>query len=123
MNGWSLDVLEYPLDGGLDVSGWDAAHKAIILASLAYGTWINPAKVFVEGIEQVTARDVASELYRTGQRGDLTGTGRGGQAACQPRSGGTFLFPEASAPIEPYLKCSSIETWVSVSFSLKRQRA
>lgn len=45
-------------DPTLDVNGWDAAHKAIILASLAYGTWINPAKVFVEGIEQVTARDV-----------------------------------------------------------------
>jgi len=46
-------------DPTLDVNGWDAAHKALILASLAYGTWINPAKVFVEGIEQVTARDVA----------------------------------------------------------------
>jgi homoserine dehydrogenase len=45
-------------DPTLDVNGWDAAHKAIILASLAYGTWISPSKVFVEGIEQVTARDV-----------------------------------------------------------------
>ncbi len=46
-------------DPTLDVNGWDAAHKAIILASLAYGTWISPDKIFVEGIEQVTARDVA----------------------------------------------------------------
>ncbi len=45
-------------DPTLDVNGWDAAHKAIILASLAYGTWICPSKVFVEGIEQVTARDI-----------------------------------------------------------------
>jgi homoserine dehydrogenase len=45
-------------DPTLDVNGWDAAHKAIILASLAYGTWICPSKVFVEGIEHVTARDV-----------------------------------------------------------------
>jgi homoserine dehydrogenase len=45
-------------DPTLDVNGWDAAHKAIILASLCYGTWINPAKVFVEGIESVTARDI-----------------------------------------------------------------
>ena len=45
-------------DPTLDVNGWDAAHKAIILASLAYGTWINPNQVFVEGIEQVTARDI-----------------------------------------------------------------
>ena len=46
-------------DPTLDVNGWDAAHKAIILASLAYGTWICPSKVFVEGIEHVTARDIA----------------------------------------------------------------
>lgn len=45
-------------DPALDVNGWDAAHKAIILASLAYGTWISPSKVFVEGIEKVTARDI-----------------------------------------------------------------
>lgn len=46
------------VDPTLDVNGWDAAHKAIILASLAYGTWITPSKVFVEGIENVTARDI-----------------------------------------------------------------
>ncbi len=45
-------------DPTLDVNGWDAAHKAIILASLAYGTWISPSKVFVEGIQDITARDI-----------------------------------------------------------------
>jgi homoserine dehydrogenase len=54
-------------DPALDVNGWDAAHKAIILASLAYGFWIEPAEVLVEGIEKVTAADIrfANELnYR-----------------------------------------------------------
>jgi len=54
-------------DPALDVNGWDAAHKAIILASLAYGFWVDPAKVHVEGIENVTASDIrfADELgYR-----------------------------------------------------------
>lgn len=54
-------------DPALDVNGWDAAHKAIILASLAYGFWIDPADVLVEGIEKVTAADIrfANELnYR-----------------------------------------------------------
>ncbi len=54
-------------DPALDVNGWDAAHKAIILASLAYGFWIEPADVLVEGIEKVTAADIrfANELnYR-----------------------------------------------------------
>ena len=51
-------------DPALDVNGWDAAHKAIILASLAYGFWINPQDVLVEGIEKVTAADIrlADEL-------------------------------------------------------------
>lgn len=54
-------------DPALDVNGWDAAHKAIILASLAYGFWVDPAKVLVSGIEKVTAADIrfADELgYR-----------------------------------------------------------
>ena len=54
-------------DPALDVNGWDAAHKAIILASLAYGFWIDPEKVLVSGIERVTAADIrfANELgYR-----------------------------------------------------------
>jgi len=54
-------------DPTLDVNGWDAAHKAIILASLAYGFWVSTDKIYVEGIEQITAADIcfARELgYR-----------------------------------------------------------
>lgn len=54
-------------DPSLDINGWDAAHKAIILASLAYGFWLDPAKIFVSGIDQLTASDIrfAGELgYR-----------------------------------------------------------
>ena len=45
-------------DPTLDVNGWDAAHKAIILASLAYGFWVPADKIFVEGIERITAGDI-----------------------------------------------------------------
>ena len=54
-------------DPALDVNGWDAAHKAIILASLAYGFWVGTDKISVEGIENVAATDIrfARELgYR-----------------------------------------------------------
>ena len=37
-------------DPALDVNGWDAAHKAILLATLAYGFPIDPALVHVSGI-------------------------------------------------------------------------
>jgi homoserine dehydrogenase len=45
-------------DPTLDVSGWDAAHKAIILASLSYGFWIRPQDTFVQGIEQISLTDI-----------------------------------------------------------------
>ncbi len=45
-------------DPSLDVNGGDAAHKAVILASLAYGFWVPMEKVFVEGVEQLTANDI-----------------------------------------------------------------
>lgn len=45
-------------DPTLDVNGWDAAHKAIILASLAYGFWVNGADIHVEGIQNITAADI-----------------------------------------------------------------
>jgi homoserine dehydrogenase len=54
-------------DPTLDINGWDAAHKAIILASLAYGFWLHPTSIFVAGIDKVTASDIrfADELgYR-----------------------------------------------------------
>ena len=38
-------------DPSLDVNGWDAAHKAIILASLAYGFWVSTNQIHVAGIE------------------------------------------------------------------------
>ncbi len=46
-------------DPTLDINGWDAAHKAIILASLAYGFWLDPATILVTGIDTVTAADIA----------------------------------------------------------------
>ena len=42
----------------LDVNGWDAGHKAIILASLAYGFWVPAKDVLVQGIEKVTPEDI-----------------------------------------------------------------
>lgn len=45
-------------DPTLDINGWDAGHKAIILAALAYGFWVDPATVRVEGIDRVSAADI-----------------------------------------------------------------
>ncbi|MDP0489762.1 MAG: homoserine dehydrogenase [Verrucomicrobiota bacterium JB023] len=51
-------------DETLDVNGWDAAHKAILLASLSYGGLVDSGKVYVRGIEKVTPLDIrfAKEL-------------------------------------------------------------
>jgi homoserine dehydrogenase len=46
-------------DPTADVSGADAAAKAAILASLAFGTWIGIDDVYHEGIEAVDTADMA----------------------------------------------------------------
>ncbi len=46
-------------DPSLDVNGWDAGHKAILLATLAYGFAIDPAAIHVSGIEQVRPIDIS----------------------------------------------------------------
>ena len=45
-------------DPTLDVDGHDAVHKIGILASLAYGFWVNPKDIHVEGIRKLTPSDV-----------------------------------------------------------------
>jgi homoserine dehydrogenase len=45
-------------DPGLDIDGWDTAHKAIILASLAYGFHVPAEQVQVEGIRNLASMDV-----------------------------------------------------------------
>ncbi len=41
-----------------DVEGLDAARKIVILASLAFGAMIEPAKIHVEGISNITSEDI-----------------------------------------------------------------
>jgi homoserine dehydrogenase len=45
-------------DPSLDVSGRDAAQKIGLLASIAFGCWVQPADVYCEGIESVTTKDI-----------------------------------------------------------------
>lgn len=45
-------------DPRFDLEGIDSAHKLVILASLAYGHWIDFEKVYVEGITKISAQDI-----------------------------------------------------------------
>lgn len=52
----------------LDIDGYDTAHKAAILASLAYGEWFGMDSVYIEGISKISLKDInfAAELgYKT----------------------------------------------------------
>ena len=84
-------------DPTFDINGWDAAHKAIILASLAYGFWLDPTRIFVAGIDQLTASDIrfADDL---GYRIKLLATIRAGEGnAIEVRVCPT-LIPKNSCP-------------------------
>jgi len=46
-------------DPTFDIGGFDAAHKLLILASIAYGIDAKPEDILIEGIEQVSQDDIA----------------------------------------------------------------
>jgi len=46
-------------DPTFDVGGFDAAHKLLILASIAYGIDAKPEDILIEGIENVSSDDIA----------------------------------------------------------------
>jgi homoserine dehydrogenase len=45
-------------DPTFDVGGFDAAHKLLILASIAYGIDAKPEDILIEGIDNVTSDDI-----------------------------------------------------------------
>jgi homoserine dehydrogenase len=45
-------------DPSLDVEGLDAAHKLVILSSLAFGGFVDLNKIYREGIAEITSRDI-----------------------------------------------------------------
>src|SRR5256714_13532052 len=42
----------------LDIDGHDSLHKIGILASLAHGFWVNPKRIHVEGIRNISSVDI-----------------------------------------------------------------
>jgi len=46
-------------DPTFDIGGFDAAHKLLILGSIAYGIDAKPEEILIEGIEHVTQEDIA----------------------------------------------------------------
>jgi homoserine dehydrogenase len=45
-------------DESLDVEGHDTAHKAAVLAALAYGFWVAPEQLYTEGLRSVERQDL-----------------------------------------------------------------
>ncbi len=82
-------------DESLDVDGWDAAHKAVILAFLAHGRWVGTADLRVEGIRRVTQADIgfapcvqlphqAARAHRAGFHHERAGGQRAAHLAARP---------------------------------------
>lgn len=45
-------------DPTFDIGGFDAAHKLLILASIAYGVHGNPEDILIKGIDRITQEDI-----------------------------------------------------------------
>ena len=72
----------------LDVDGHDAAHKTVILASLAHGFWVDQDAIHVEGIRGITRLDIqfAGQLgYTIKLLGVIKRFVTGGRGGGQPR--------------------------------------
>ena len=82
-------------DPTFDIEGHDTAQKLAILASLAFGTRIDPGAVYVEGISSITPADLAaaSELgYRIKLLGVAVKTAEGIEQRVHPT-----MVPKESA--------------------------
>jgi homoserine dehydrogenase len=55
----SQDLGYAEADPSFDVGGFDAAHKLLILASIAYGIDAKPEDILIEGIDKVRSEDIA----------------------------------------------------------------
>ena len=55
----SQDLGYAEADPSFDVGGFDAAHKLLILASIAYGIDAKPEDILIEGIDNVRSEDIA----------------------------------------------------------------
>ena len=55
----SQDLGYAEADPTFDVGGFDASHKLLILASIAYGIDAKPEDILIEGIDNVTSDDIA----------------------------------------------------------------
>ncbi|HEY5732517.1 MAG TPA: homoserine dehydrogenase, partial [Methyloceanibacter sp.] len=74
-------------DPAFDIEGHDTAQKLSILASLAFGTKVDPAAIYVEGISSIAPEDLswADELgYRVKLLGAAVDTGKGIEQRVHP---------------------------------------
>jgi homoserine dehydrogenase len=74
-------------DPTFDIEGHDTAQKLSILASLAFGTKVDPSAVYVEGISSIAPEDLiwAEELgYRVKLLGVAVDTGKGIEQRVHP---------------------------------------
>jgi len=55
----SQDLGYAEADPTFDVGGFDAAHKLLILASIAYGIDAKPEDILIEGIQNITSDDIS----------------------------------------------------------------
>ncbi len=95
-------------DPTFDVGGFDAAHKLLILASIAYGIDAKPEDILIEGIENITSSDVefAKEF---GYEIKLLGIARKGNGGVEIR-----VHPALVRATHPIAKVDGVMNAVSV---------
>jgi len=95
-------------DPTFDVGGFDAAHKLLILASIAYGIDAKPEDILIEGIENISSSDVdfAKEF---GYEIKLLGVAKKGENGVEIR-----VHPSLVSKRHPIAKVDGVMNAISV---------
>jgi homoserine dehydrogenase len=96
-------------DPSFDVDGHDTAQKLAILASLAFGTKVDPDAVYVEGISSITPADLAA-ADELGYRIKLLGVALRTDSGIEQRVHPTMVPKDtAIAEVDGVLNCVAID--------------
>ena len=113
-------------DDSLDVDGHDTAHKAAVLAALAYGFWVAPGELYTEGLRR---RGEAGPAVRAQAR--LPAEAAGDHQGRSRRRGGGARASDAGPADQPAwrrcmafsMRCWCAAMWWAIRFPTGAARA
>jgi homoserine dehydrogenase len=112
-------------DDSLDVDGHDTAHKAAVLAALAYGFWVRPEQLYTEACGRSKSRTLSTPASsvtasNSSPSSRPIATARWKSACIRPSSRSRTCWPPSAVFSTP---CSCEATWSATRFIMAAAQA